>query len=167
MSVKLPNDTIGMLLTDVSRLLRGAFDRTISAAGLGLTPGEARALIQVAASGGIKQTEIAQRMGIEPMTLSTYLDRLEGLGLVARVADPNDRRAKHVVLTDQADGVMLAIQADVTRMMESVTAGLGEEARAMLRQSLLTLRDNLQAIDPSCPSGRTPAPPPAPAEIKA
>ncbi|OQP87026.1 MarR family transcriptional regulator [Rhizobium rhizosphaerae] len=156
MSVKLPNDTIGMLLTDVSRLLRGAFDRTILAAGLGLTPGEARALVQVAASEGIKQAEIAQRMGIEPMTLSTYLDRLEGLGLVSRVADPTDRRAKHVMLTDQADGIVLSIQASLRTMMDNVTDGLDEEARAALRLSLLTLRDNLQAVD-GCPPTRSPS----------
>ena len=69
---KLESDTIGMLLTDVSRLLRGAFDRKVNAMDLGITPGEARTLVQVAVTEGIKQAEIATRMGIEPMTLSAY-----------------------------------------------------------------------------------------------
>ena len=41
-------------------------------------------------------------MGVEAMTLSTYLDRLEALDLVRRSPDPADRRAKLVEVTDLA-----------------------------------------------------------------
>lgn len=147
MPVRLETDTIGMLLTDVSRLLRGAFDRRISASGLGVTPGEARALIQVAATEGIKQADIAIRMGIEPMTLSTYLDRLEGLGLVERVPDPCDRRAKNVVVTARADPLLLNIRNEVRELMDQVTAGLDAEGREALRLGLKGLRENLHRLD--------------------
>lgn len=147
MPARLENDTIGMLLTDVSRLLRGAFDRRIGAASLGVTPGEARALIQVAATEGIKQADIAIRMGIEPMTLSTYLDRLEGLGLVERVPDPCDRRAKNVVVTAKADPLLLNIRKEVHALMDQVTAGLDANGREALRLSLKGLRENLHLLD--------------------
>jgi DNA-binding MarR family transcriptional regulator len=149
MPVRLETDTIGMLLTDVSRLLRGAFDRCISASGLGVTPGEARALIQVAATEGIKQADIAVKMGIEPMTLSTYLDRLQGLGLVERVPDPCDRRAKNVVVTEKADPLLTNIRKEVRDLMDQVTAGLDTEGREALRESLKGLRENLQLLDRS------------------
>ncbi len=158
MSVKLESDTIGMLLTDVSRLLRGAFDRRINASDLDLTPGEARTLIQVALAGGIKQADIAVRLGIEPMTLSSYLDRLETLELVQRVPDPSDRRAKNVAITDAANPVLAAIRTEVRDLMEQVTAGLEPSAREMLRSSLQMLRDNLQQIDriaPEKPAGKS------------
>lgn len=147
MPVRLETDTIGMLLTDVSRLLRGAFDRRITASALGVTPGEARALIQVAATEGIKQADIAVRMGIEPMTLSTYLDRLEGLGLVERVPDPCDRRAKNVVVTDKADTLLLDIRREVRELMDQVASGLDAEGREALRASLKGLRENLHQLD--------------------
>jgi DNA-binding MarR family transcriptional regulator len=147
MPVRLETDTIGMLLTDVSRLLRGAFDRCINASGLGVTPGEARALIQVAATEGIKQADIAVKMGIEPMTLSAYLDRLQALGLVERVPDPCDRRAKNVVVTGKADPLLLNIRNEVRNLMDQVTAGLDAEGREALRASLKGLRENLQQLD--------------------
>ena len=147
MPVRLETDTIGMLLTDVSRLLRGAFDRCITASALGVTPGEARALIQVAATEGIKQADFAVRMGIEPMTLSTYLDRLEALGLVERVPDPGDRRAKNVVVTDAADPLLLALRSEVRTLMDQVTSGLGAQGREALRASLKGLRENLHQLD--------------------
>ncbi|MCG5478243.1 MarR family winged helix-turn-helix transcriptional regulator [Sinorhizobium alkalisoli] len=148
MPTKFDSDAIGMLLTDVSRLLRGAFDRKVNQMALGITPGEARALIQVAATEGIKQAEIATRMGIEPMTLSTYLDRLETMGLVARVPDPADRRAKNVVVTDSADPLLSALTGGLRDMMNAYTEGLGEEGRELLRANLKILRDNLRRLDP-------------------
>ena len=39
-------------------------------------------------------------MGVEAMTLSAYLDRLEAAGLIERRPDPGDRRAKIVALAD-------------------------------------------------------------------
>ncbi|HXV32087.1 MAG TPA: MarR family transcriptional regulator [Sinorhizobium sp.] len=147
MPTKLESDTIGMLLTDVSRLLRAAFDRKVNAMALGITPGEARALIQVAVTEGIKQAEIATRMGIEPMTLSAYLDRLEALGLVERVPDPADRRAKNVVVTDKADPLLAELMAGLREMMNACTEGLGDEGRELLRANLRILRDNLCRLD--------------------
>ena len=64
-------DALGFVLIDVARMLRSAFERRIATAGLGLTPGEARALVRISSLEGSRQLEIAQRMGIEPMTLVT------------------------------------------------------------------------------------------------
>ncbi|MCK3778405.1 MarR family transcriptional regulator [Ensifer sesbaniae] len=153
MPFKLESETIGMLLTDVSRLLRGAFDRKVNAMDLGITPGEARTLIQVALTEGIKQAEIATRMGIEPMTLSAYLDRLEAMGLVARVPDPADRRAKNVVISDKADPLLTELMAGLREMMNAYTAGLDEAAREHLCSNLRILRDNLRRLDP-CLAGK-------------
>ncbi len=148
MPTKFDSDAIGMLLTDVSRLLRGAFDRKVNAMELGITPGEARALIQVAATEGVKQAEIATRMGIEPMTLSAYLDRLEEMGFVARVPDPADRRAKNVVVTDSADPLLSKLTGGLHEMMNAYTEGLGDEGRELLRANLKILRANLRRLDP-------------------
>ncbi|OCO99693.1 MULTISPECIES: MarR family transcriptional regulator [unclassified Ensifer] len=153
MPFKLESETIGMLLTDVSRLLRGAFDRKVNAMDLGITPGEARTLIQVALTEGIKQAEIATRMGIEPMTLSAYLDRLEATGLVARVPDPADRRAKNVVITEKAGPLLTELMTGLREMMNAYTEGLDAEARALLCSNLRILRDNLRQLDP-CLAGK-------------
>lgn len=153
MPFKLESETIGMLLTDVSRLLRGAFDRKVNAMDLGITPGEARTLIQAALTEGIKQAEIATRMGIEPMTLSAYLDRLETTGLVARVPDPADRRAKNVIITEKAGPLLNELMTGLREMMDAYTEGLDAEARALLCSNLRILRDNLRQLDP-CLAGK-------------
>ena len=110
MPIRTDTETFGFLVTDISRLIRQEFDRLIAEAGLGVTPGEARALSHAARAGSVRQTVLAESMGVEAMTLSAYLDRLEARGLIRRTTDPTDRRAKLVHLTDAATEVLAYVR---------------------------------------------------------
>jgi MarR family transcriptional regulator, transcriptional regulator for hemolysin len=125
MSVKPDPDALGFVLVDVARMLRSAFERRIATAGLGLTPGEARTLVRIATLEGSRQLDIAQRMGIEPMTLSTYLDRLQSLGFIERRPDPTDRRAKLIYTTPAAADLITGIRIEQIELMRHVTSGIG------------------------------------------
>jgi MarR family transcriptional regulator for hemolysin len=46
------------------------------------------------------QSELALRLGIETPTLVKILDRMEAKSLLRRVPDTNDRRQKHVEITE-------------------------------------------------------------------
>lgn len=138
-------DALGFLLTDTARLIRSAFERQVADSGLGITPGEARALSHVAANEGARQTAIAERMGVEPMTVCAYLDRLEKLGLITRTLDPHDRRAKQVRTTDAADAVIAAIRRESAEIYELAQAGLDDAQRAALTAALKLVRENLTA----------------------
>jgi MarR family transcriptional regulator, transcriptional regulator for hemolysin len=124
---KVDTDTLGFLVTDISRLIRADLDRRIAEAGIGLTPGEGRTLIHAARAGIVRQNVLAERMGVEAMTLSSFLDRLEARGLVARRPDPSDRRAKLVDITEEADTVIgqiqvvaAAVRAEAARSIDPV-----------------------------------------------
>src|ERR1700754_3999544 len=109
MSSAIDTDTLAFLVSDCARLMRAAFERRILSAGLELTAGEARTLIQVAAVNGSRQLDIAARMGLEPMTVSAFLDKLQARGLIERQPDPADRRAKRIVLSEAAEEMITAI----------------------------------------------------------
>lgn len=143
MPVKTDPDSLGFLLNETSRLIRSSFERRIAGIGLQITPGEARTLIYVAANEGARQSAIAERMGVEPMTVCGYIDRLEKCGLVARQPDPADRRAKNVRTTDAADATIAAIRAEAKTLVEQAQAGLDPESRAVLTAALRTIRSNL------------------------
>jgi DNA-binding MarR family transcriptional regulator len=147
MSLRPDPDALGFVLIDVARMLRSAFERRIATAGLGLTPGEARALVHVAALEGSRQLDIAQRMGIEPMTLSTYLDRLQSLGFVERRPDPADRRAKLIFTTPAADELITNIRVEQIDLMGDVTSGIPAEDLDLMRDRLKRLRANLKALE--------------------
>jgi len=136
-----PN-SFGFLVTDLSRLIRAEMDRRISDAGLGLTPGEARTLAHAARAGMVRQNVLAERIGIEAMTLSTYLDRLEAKGLVERAADPDDRRAKLVRLTEAASEALGAVSAAGASIRADAAASMDTADWAILLRLLRQVRDN-------------------------
>jgi MarR family transcriptional regulator, transcriptional regulator for hemolysin len=143
------SDLLGFLIVDAARLLRAAFEQRIAQAGLGLTAGEARALINVANNQGNRQLDIASRMGVEPMTLCAYLDKLQALGLIERQTCSADRRAKRIVLTPASDEMIRDIRAEFRAILEQATSGMPTRERLGLEASLACLNKNLQACLPS------------------
>jgi DNA-binding MarR family transcriptional regulator len=138
-------DTLGFLVGDLSRLIRAEIDRRIAAAGLGLTAAESRTLTHIARAGEIRQNVLAERIGVEAMTVSGALDRLQALGLVDRQTDPTDRRAKLVSVTDAADAV-LAQTAEIGVEVRKMAAGqLDSQQWAELLETLKRVRANLLA----------------------
>ena len=142
-------DELGSLIVNAARLLRSAFERRIAQTGLGLTPGEARALINIAETDGSRQLDIAYRMGVEPMTLCAYLDKLQALGLIERQQCSADRRAKRINLTPASSSMIVAIRRELNEILAKGTEGMGDEESSALKQALTRFNANLQACNPS------------------
>ncbi|MBN9076366.1 MAG: MarR family transcriptional regulator [Rhizobiales bacterium 65-79] len=143
MSAAIDPNSFGFLITDLSRLIRAEMDRRISEAGLGLTPGESRTLAHAARAGVVRQNVLAERIGIEAMTLSTYVDRLEAKGLVERVPDPDDRRAKLVRLTEAASDALGGVNSAAASIRADASASIDPADWATLLGLLRQARDNL------------------------
>lgn len=146
MPLKANPDSLGFMMTETTRLLRVAFERRITEAGLDITPAEARTLVYVAAGEGSRQNIIAERMGVEPMTVCAYLDRLERLDLIARSPDPNDRRAKNVRTTDEADRILSSVRQQTTELFDEILTGIDAETRTIFLDTLKSIRNNLQGL---------------------
>lgn len=144
MSPRIDPDTFGFLVADLARLIKADLDRRISAAGIGVTPGEARTLLHAARAGEVRQNVLAERMGLEPMTLSAYLDRLEARGLVERPSDPSDRRAKLVRLTEKASGALDSITRVTRETRRDARGEISDTDWALLGDLLKKVRGNLQ-----------------------
>lgn len=147
MSSTIDTDSLAFLVSDCARLMRMAFEKRILSAGLGLTAGEARTLIQIAAHNGSRQLDIAIRMGLEPMTVSAFLDRLQARGLIERQPDPLDRRAKRILLSDAAEEMIRAISVEINAVQAEATQGLDREAQDSVSKALKSFRHNLQKGD--------------------
>ena len=59
-------------------------------------------LVRIDRSEGLKQSELAEILDLQPISLTRLLDRLADNGLIERRADPNDRRANRLYLTPAA-----------------------------------------------------------------
>ena len=141
----LDTESFGFVATDLARLIRAEFDRRIAAAGLGLTAGEARALVHVARAGPVRQAVLAERMGVEAMTLCGFLERLEAGGWVRRSVDPADRRAKLTDLTGEADDVLVKIRAVADAIRQDAAGSLDPAAWDAMLAGIKAARANLAA----------------------
>ena len=136
----------GMLIADIARMGRDLHEHRLGAAARDITPGEARALVFIAAFEGERQSSIARHMNVEPMTACEYIDKLERRGLVERRPDPDDRRAKRVFTTVDAEGLIAVIRRESDVLREEILAGLSKQDREVLHASLNLLHDNLVAL---------------------
>jgi len=143
MTRTLDPEGFGFLVTDIARLMRADMDRRITASGIGLTPGEVRLLVQAARAGQVRQAALAERIGVEAMTVSTYVDRLEARGLIERLPDPSDRRAKLIALTDAADAVLDQIIVLASETRETASRGIAPQEWDRVLAALKIVRCNV------------------------
>lgn len=143
-------DSFGFLLMDVARLYRAEVDRRIVGAGLEITPAEARTLVHAARHGPVRQTILAERMGIEAMTLCGYLDKLEEQGLIVRVADPDDRRAKQIHLTEAAEPALQTILNISKDIRATVSRTMSQQEWDATNAFLKSIRSNLAEAVADC-----------------
>lgn len=106
----------------------------------GLTFAGARALRALVDSGSLRMSELAEALEIVPRTATTRVDGLEQAGLVARSADPNDRRSILVTPTQQGRELVARLVAERRAGAQALFARLGAQDQAELARllSLLT-----------------------------
>jgi len=101
--------------TDLAHRLRPVIARLArrmrQSAGGDLSPTQGAALNTVACHGPLTPSELAGREKIQRPTATRVLARLEEAGLIARTADPADRRSSLVALTASGDALLAASRA--------------------------------------------------------
>jgi len=134
---------LGYRFADNSRLMRRLFDERVR--DLGLTAPQARLLLLLDRFPEGNQAFYADQLEIEPITLTRMVDRMEAAGWIERRADPNDRRARILHLTDKARAIVDSLRHGVDRLMEEMLAGFDPSERARLADYLDRIGDNLSA----------------------
>lgn len=134
------------LLHGLTKRLRRAQAQRL--APLGLTPAQERALRTIARSGEPpRMTELADRLGIVPRSLTTVIDALEEAGLVRREIDPRNRRAILLHLTDRGTAVRDDLREARRRAAEDLFAPLSARDRKTLAGLLAQLDSRPPAAD--------------------
>ncbi len=134
-------DSFGILVSDVSRLMRKEFDRR--ARGTGLSRAQWGVIIQLSRFEGINQATLAELMDIEPISLVPLLDKLQSAGIVDRRPNPNDRRAYRLFLTEKSAPLLAQLEVIASGFRDEMMAGISEETQRTLIDALLTAKANL------------------------
>lgn len=140
-----PERAFGLLLSEVSRLMRRNAMRRLQP--LGLTEAQARTLAHLSRTEGTNQVCLAEILEVQPITLGRSIDKLAEAGLVERRPDPADRRAVRLYLTAKARPLLDEMWARAAGTREEAFAGLDAATREGLIDTLLTIKNNLLAAE--------------------
>jgi MarR family transcriptional regulator, transcriptional regulator for hemolysin len=138
-----PQREFAFSLNDVARLLRTYADQR--ARQLGMTRAQWAVLARLESNEGLKQSELAEILDLQPITLTRLVDRLCANGLIERRADPGDRRVKRLYLTAQARPLMDRLADLGQDLMGTVLAGLDLKAVERMIGELGQVKENLKS----------------------
>ena len=123
----------------VARRLREMSQETL--APWDITPAHLRALRTLKRHGTMRLSELSEHLRIAPRSTTEVVDALESRDLVRRSADPHDRRATLVGVTEHGADVMAAIRAARGNDAERLFGRLSPADRADLARILSQLRE--------------------------
>ena len=106
-----------------------------------ITPAHLRALRTLARHPTMRLSVLSDRLQIAPRTATEVVDALQARGLVRRRADPADRRAILVEVTERGAGMLAEIRATSGTEAGRIFGRLGPADRAELARILSKLRD--------------------------
>jgi MarR family transcriptional regulator, transcriptional regulator for hemolysin len=138
------NREFAFILNDVARLLRTYADHR--AAQYGMTRAQWAVLVRLDRAEGLNQSELAEMLDLQPITLTRLLDKLADSGLIERRPDPDDRRAKRLFLTAAARPLLEHLGVVGEDIMAAVLDGLDPAAVEKMIEQLDVARGNLRRL---------------------
>lgn len=147
-----PAHSVGFTLSSLGYAVSRRFHQTL--APLGLEPREFALLRAVAPAEGASQQALAERLQIPPSRMVAFVDALEARGLLERRANPDDRRARALYLTDEGRELLTAAFTLASELEAKLCAGLSASERERLLDALRRVGARL-GIEPGAHSAHT------------
>lgn len=110
--------------------------------GLPLRPSHTKLLPHISLA-GTRVSDLAERLGVSKQAVSQLVDELEELGVLARLADPDDARARRVVFTERGRKGFFEGLAVLRELEAELETQLGARKMSSLRSALLAIHDHL------------------------
>lgn len=127
-------DMAGHLIRRLHQQSTQVFQAQTQDAGFELTSVQFAALDAIAQEPGVDQASLAATIGFDRATIGGVLDRLEQKGLVRRVVNEQDRRARLLDLTADGHALLAACRPVVEALQADILAPLSAAERAMFKK---------------------------------
>jgi MarR family transcriptional regulator, transcriptional regulator for hemolysin len=129
-------------LGEVQRLVRAYADK--QAARYGITRAQWAVLAKVERAEGMKQTELAEQMEMQPITLTRLIDRLCDNGWIERRSDDSDRRVNRLYLRKAARPLLGKLSGLRSELTATALEGINASDAHRLLGQLETIKENVR-----------------------
>jgi len=137
--------TFTHLLYQTAHAWRLAVDQHLKHSGLSMSSWMAIGLI-ASETRPLTQTELAQMLGLEDASMVPLIDRLVKQELLSRVQPPEDRRKRHLVLTEKGNQAFALVKNEADALRADLLGDIDPQALAtteQVLQQLLTRMGNM------------------------
>jgi DNA-binding MarR family transcriptional regulator len=92
-------------------------------------------------------SDLSEHMDVTAAATSQLVDKLVQAGLLVRVEDPNDRRAKQVSLSPAGESLIEKGIAERSRWVDELAETLNEEERMKVAEAFRILTEKSKAVE--------------------
>src|SRR3974390_1644548 len=128
-------------LGELQRLVRAYADK--QAARYGITRAQWAVLAKVERNEGLKQSELAEQMEMQPITLTRLIDKLCDNGWIERRGDANDRRVNRLYLRKAARPLLGKLAGLRSELTATALEGINPADAHHMLALLDTIRENV------------------------
>ena len=129
-------------LGEVQRMMRAYADR--QAARYGITRAQWAVLAKVERTEGLKQSELAEQMEMQPITLTRLIDKLCDNGWIERRGDQNDRRVNRLYLRKAARPLLGKLAGLRSELTATALDGINAADAHRLLDQLDLIKENVR-----------------------
>jgi MarR family transcriptional regulator for hemolysin len=129
-------------LGEVQRLVRAYADK--QAARYGITRAQWAVLAKVERNEGMKQTELAEQMEMQPITLTRLIDKLCDAGWIERRGDETDRRVNRLYLKKAARPLLGKLAGLRSELTTTALEGINPTDAHRLLTQLEAIKENVR-----------------------
>ena len=129
-------------LGEVQRLVRAYADK--EAARYGITRAQWAVLVKVERAEGMKQTELAEQMEMQPITLTRLIDKLCENDWIERRGDENDRRVNRLYLRKAGRQLLGKLSGLRSELTATALEGINPADALRLLSQLETIKENVR-----------------------
>ena len=129
-------------LGELQRLVRLYADKQASR--YGITRAQWAVLAKVERTEGLKQSELAEQMEMQPITLTRLIDRLCDAGWIERRGDENDRRVNRLYLRKAARPLLGKLSGLRSELTAAALEGINPADAHRLLTQLEAIKENVR-----------------------
>jgi len=129
-------------LGELHRLVRLYADR--QAARYGITRAQWAVLARIERSEGLKQTELAEQLEMQPITLTRLIDKLCDNGWIERRSDDTDRRVNRLYLRKAARPLLGKLSGLRSEITATALDGINPSDAHRLLAQLEAIKENVR-----------------------
>jgi DNA-binding MarR family transcriptional regulator len=123
-----PKHELGQTLMMALRDFQRRLDEDLSQRGVrGIRARHRKVFVHLNHNGASRSVDLAEKVGVRPQSMMKTIHELEELGLISRIADPLDSRAKLVEFTAKGQSFIDEFTRSTVTVWEQYAAGLDEQ----------------------------------------